>query len=101
MNYLEIKEREEQVQKMIADGMIMADMARELGITPQSVHKFLRTRGWDKDVVKGGNSNRRKQAEADPAKQARIEARKKMNSAVDRSGSKAHKPKTTAKGKKK
>lgn len=98
MKYKEMQEREAKVEKMIEDGMIMADMARELGITPQSVQKFLRTRGWQDRVVKGGNSpqtGKKLDPKIAARKEARKEARKKMTEAVDRSGAGNHKAKTT------
>jgi len=93
-----MKKREEQVRKMIDEGMIVADMARKLGITPQSVSKFLKVRGWDRDVRKGAPSTREPKSvdpEAAARRAARREARKKMNSSVDRSGAGRHKSKTT------
>lgn len=97
MNYQENKEREAKVLEMIEKNMIVADMARELGITPQSVHKFLKTRGW-KAKVKGGSGSYEKDMKLlDPARQARKAARKKINSSVDRSGAGGHKAKTKSK----
>ena len=91
-----MKKREEQVRKMIEDGLNMAEMARKLGITPQSVSKFLKLRKWDKDVKKGAPRTRGPNPvdpEVAARKAARKEARKKINSSVDRSGAKRHKSK--------
>ena len=92
--YQQVKEREVKVLQMIEDGLLVAEMARELGITPQSVHKFLKVRGWKAKNKGGSGSYALDKKNADPVRQARKEERKKMNSSVDRSGAKRHKSKT-------
>ena len=38
--------REERIQEMIEQGFSLNDMARELDISAQSVHRFMTSRGW-------------------------------------------------------
>ena len=85
------EERQERVQKMIEDGMSLSEMARELEISQQAVHDFLKVRGWKTKAMK----QREPDPEVEARKAARKAARQKIKSAVDRSGSKRHKPKTT------
>lgn len=44
--YEERIEREKQVKKMIDEGKSQNEIAREFDVTPQSIHKFLKVRGW-------------------------------------------------------
>lgn len=45
-NHAEREAREHLVRGMIDAGKSQNEIARHLGVTPQSVHKFLKTRGW-------------------------------------------------------
>ena len=80
--------REEQVSRMISEGKTVNQMARELGLTGQSVWKFLKVRGWMTKAMEekaGTNGPKDKSAEDIAKAKARIEARKKMPSSyVDR-----------------
>lgn len=44
--YAERVEREAKVKEMIDNGASHSEIAREFDVTPQSVHKFLKVRGW-------------------------------------------------------
>ena len=46
MTALKRLEREKRIKEMIEEGMSVSQMARELGISQQSVWKFLKVRGW-------------------------------------------------------
>ena len=93
LNYHQIKERERVVREMLDDGMIVADIARKLELTPQSVANFLKVRGW-KPKVKGDGGrvfNVEEQDQRDSERAERAERRKKINTSVDRSGAGRHK----------
>lgn len=45
-NHQERANRERVILDMLNRGMSQNEMARDLGVTPQSIHKFLKTRGW-------------------------------------------------------
>lgn len=80
------KQREVQVREMLDRGLTLSQMARELGITSQSVHKFLTVRGWQTEAMKekaGGAMT----VQQDQDKLERIARRKAMKETVDRSGS--------------
>lgn len=46
LTYHAQKERDEQVLKMIEDGLSVNAIAQKLEISPKAVRKFLRVRGW-------------------------------------------------------
>jgi transposase len=84
LTYHQIKEREEIVEKMIADGKSISQMAKEVGITQQSMHKFLKVRGWKTAFVEGGTRRKRLTPEEEAKKKADGEAIKKLKVKVDR-----------------
>ena len=102
LSYHEIKEREAVVKDMIDRGMSLSEMARELDITQQSVHKFLRVRGWKtagtvaRLAAQDPEALAKEQA-LEAKRKARAEKRKLMTETVDRSGAGRHKAKTKPK----
>ena len=46
MTVKERKDREVKVKELLAEGMSLGEMSRALGVSQQSVHKFLLLRGW-------------------------------------------------------
>ena len=40
------QEREKRVRELIEKGCTIAEIADDVGTTPQSVHEFMRRRGW-------------------------------------------------------
>ena len=43
----ERQEREAEVRRMLDEGLTVNEMARKLGVSQQSMSKFLKRRGWE------------------------------------------------------
>ena len=81
------REREVLIAKYLEDGLSLSQIARELGVSQQSVHKFLTVRGWRtaEMQVRSGINGTGARSSAETAKKKA--ARKAMKpDAVDRSG---------------
>lgn len=46
------QKREEQIKDMLKRELSLSEMSRELGVTSQSIHKFLVRRGWETKEMK-------------------------------------------------
>jgi lambda repressor-like predicted transcriptional regulator len=82
LTYQEKLDREVDIKKLLDKGMSLSQMSRELGISQQSVHKFLNVRGWGTVEMKKRKAIAARELE--PERIARKAARKKMKTEVDR-----------------
>ena len=62
MTYQAKRKHEEEVRRLISEGFSQSQIARELGITAQSVQKFLKLRGLETDPAKALRLAREKKA---------------------------------------
>ena len=79
LTYQEIKKREEQVQKLLDEGKSISQMAVIIGITQQSMHKFLTVRGWQTAYMKSKGKKKKK-----GATEEQKAARRALKKVVDR-----------------
>lgn len=78
--------REAQVKQMVEDGLSINEIAKEVGVTGQSIQKFLKVRGWKTRTIRE-REGLASAPEEDPAKAERRARRAAMKQTVDRSGS--------------
>ena len=55
-SHKERTEREDKVRAMIDKGMSLNEIARELNLSSQSVHKFITLRGWKTQAAQAQTS---------------------------------------------
>lgn len=71
--------REAVIKELLSEGKSTGEIGRALGVSQQSVHKFITLRGWKTACMPGSPQ--------DIERQARIEKRRAMPpSGIDRSG---------------